>query len=447
MEKRRTIKKYFNIAIKPFLKKKSLVLALTGGLFLNFLAPGLTFAETRELVLDEAIKLALENNPAIRISLSKKETAKYDLNSARGQMGPSISYGAGFNRAGYEDNNITPKNRYNNSLDLSLPLYTGGRVEGQINMAKLDVVISDLDFEKEKQSIRLEATSAYYGLLKAKNDVIIRKESVDNLAAHLENVMAQFEAGTVARMDVLRSEVEKADADQSLIIAENGYDLAMARLNNIIGLPLDTILIITDELKHEEYPQTLDECILEALNSRPEIKQAEIGVDKANESVRIAKSGQRFSISLTAGKTWVNGDGISSDSGDDWSVGAKASINIFNSGVTRNDVKAAKTQIEQAREVVRQTVDNVQLEVREYYLSMKEAERRISTSNVALAKAQEDYVIAQVRYEAGVGTNLDVMDAQVALTTAQNNYSQALYDYNNNRARLERAMGRKVVIE
>ncbi|MDL2280607.1 TolC family protein [Selenomonadales bacterium OttesenSCG-928-I06] len=433
--------------LKSFFKKKGLVMALTGGLFLNFIVPGIVLAETKELVLDEAVRLALENNPAIRISMSKQETAKYNLGSARGNMGPTISYGAGFNRAGYEDNNVTPHNRYNNSVDFNLPLYTGGRVEGQINMAKLDVSISDLDFEKEKQRIKYEATSAYYGLLKAKNDVNICTESVENLAAHLANVTAQYEAGTVARMDVLRSEVEKADADQALIIAENNYDLAMARLNNVIGLPLDTILIITEELGYGEYPQTLEDCIIEALNTRPEIKQAEANVDKANEGVRVAKSGQRFSINLTAGKTWVNGDGVSSEEGDDWSVGAKASINIFDSGVTRNEVKAAKTELEQARETVRQTSDNVQLEVREYYLSMKEAEKRISTSYVALSKAQEDYVIAQVRYEAGVGTNLDVMDAQVALTTAQNNYSQALYDYNNNRAGLERAMGRKVVIE
>ncbi|MEG1160133.1 MAG: TolC family protein, partial [Acidaminococcaceae bacterium] len=99
-----------------------------------------------------------------------------------------------------------------------------------------------------------------------------------------------------------------------------------------------------------------------------------------------------------------------------------------------------------AEEAYRQTTDNVQLDVRNSYLNLKEAEKRISTSYVAVAKAEEDYHIAQVRYQAGVGTNTDVIDAQVALTQAKTNYVQALYDYNTSNATLERAMGIPVLV-
>ena len=114
---------------------------------------------------------------------------------------------------------------------------------------------------------------------------------------------------------------------------------------------------------------------------------------------------------------------------------------MFDSGLTRAQVRQAEADIEAAKEQARQKQDAIQLEVRTAYLDVKEAEKRIHTSSVSVEKAEEDLKIARVRYNAGVGTNLDVMDAQVALTTAKTNYVQSLYDYNTSKAELDRAMG------
>jgi outer membrane protein TolC len=114
---------------------------------------------------------------------------------------------------------------------------------------------------------------------------------------------------------------------------------------------------------------------------------------------------------------------------------------LFDTNLTLSKVKQAETEVAQATEKFRQTKDSVSLEVRQAYLSMKEAEKRIETSQVAVAKADEDFKIAQVRYSAGVGTNLDVIDAQLALAQAKTNYIQALYDYNTSKAKLDKAMG------
>ena len=101
----------------------------------------------------------------------------------------------------------------------------------------------------------------------------------------------------------------------------------------------------------------------------------------------------------------------------------------------------AKANVVKAEESYRQISDQVNLAVRTSYLSMREAEKRIKTTEVAVEQAEEDYRIAQLRYQAGVGTNTDVLDASVALTTAKNNYIQALYDYNTSWALLEQSMG------
>lgn len=121
-------------------------------------------------------------------------------------------------------------------------------------------------------------------------------------------------------------------------------------------------------------------------------------------------------------------------------------MNIFDSGVTLSKVHAAEEKLLQAEETYRDTVDTVELEVRSNYLGLREAEKRISTTQVAVAKAEEDFHIAQVRYMAGVGTNLDVIDAQVALTEARTNFVNALYDYNTSKIALETAMGVPVAV-
>jgi outer membrane protein len=124
-----------------------------------------------------------------------------------------------------------------------------------------------------------------------------------------------------------------------------------------------------------------------------------------------------------------------------WMVSLNLSLNVFDSGLTRSQVKQAEYGVISSQEQARQTRDGVALEVRDAYLSMKEAEKRIETSKVAVDQAEEDYKIAEVRYTAGVGTNLDVIDAQLSLAQAKTNYTQALYDFNTSKAKLEKAMG------
>ena len=263
------------------------------------------------------------------------------------------------------------------------------------------------------------------------------------LAAHLKNVQAQYEVGTVAKSDVLRSEVELANAQQNLIKAQNTYELAVSSLNNVMGLSLDTELAIKEDLKYEKYSQSLKDSIGYAMVHRPEVIQADANIDAAQKDIQVAKSGYRPSLTFQGAQDW-NKDKFPGDDNSNWSLSLIASWTAFDSGVTDAKVKQADAATEKAKQQAKQTRDSVQLEVRQNYLSMQEAEKRIDTSQVAVEKAEEDFKIAQVRYSAGVGTNIDVIDAQVALTQAKTNYIQAMYDYNTSRAKLDKAMGIEV---
>ena len=181
-------------------------------------------------------------------------------------------------------------------------------------------------------------------------------------------------------------------------------------------------------------------CLAYSEQHRPELKQAEYGVDAAEAALVVARSGHMPKVYASASNSWAS-ESWPGDDNEEWQVGVTASMNIFDSGVTWSKIHAAQEALVQAKESQRQIKDNVELEVRTDYLSMREAEKRITTAQVAVASAEEDYHIAVVRYQAGVGTNIDVMDAQEALTQAKTNYYQALYNYNTSKAALNTSMG------
>lgn len=405
---------------------------------------GTGLAAPIELSLDESVAMALRNNPAVKIAEADKERAKGSLTEARAGKLPTIglSHTESRTEAAPTQLNLdpSPENRYDNKASLSLAIYTGGRAEGAIGQAKLNLDSADQGISLSRQQLKLDATSAYFSLLQARNMVQLNQESVDRLVAHLQNVQLQYEVGTVAKTDVLRSEVELANAQQNLIKAQNSYDLAVATLNNVIGMPLDTEIKVKEELKHTKFEVSLDESIKYSLEKRPDYIQTTTGIDVAKKGVGIAKAGLRPNVTLSGYQAWNDEDFPGKDN-NNWGVSLTASMNVFDSGLTHGKVKQAAAGLDKAEEQARQKKDAVQLEVRSSYLNMTEAEKRIDTSKVAVEKAEEDYKIAQVRYTAGVGTNLDVIDAQVALTQAKTNYVQALYDFNTNKAKLEKAMG------
>lgn len=433
-------------------KKAKNVLALTAAL--SVLCSQSVFAATLELDLEETIQRALLTNPSVKIAEYNRKAAKADYSAAKGARGISISLSHDSGRGGYADyamrsvnggTEILTKgigNSHSNSITASLPIFTGGELQGQIGQAKANYRSMLSAEEQAYNEMKETATTGYFNMLNATNMKALRQESVDRLQAHLDNVIAQYNVGIVARADVLRSEVELANAQQNYITASNEYDVAEATLNNIIGTPLGTTLLLKDRLQYEPYENDMAYCLAYSEQHRPELKQAEYAIDSAEAALVVARSGHMPKVYANASNNWGgNGSDWPGDDDENWSVGVTASMNVFDSGVTWSRIHAAQENLAKAKESQRQIKDNVELEVRTDYLNLREAEKRITTTQVAVASAEEDYHIAVVRYQAGVGTNIDVMDAQEALTQAKTNYYQALYNYNTSKAALNTSMG------
>lgn len=402
-------------------------------------------AANSELSLDECIALAVNNNPKIKIALAGKDSAWWAVKQAKAGKGfqLSLTHTAARYNSPPSAYKYLSKTIYDNELELSLPVYSGSKLESQIKQADLNYKIANLNIEATKQQLRQSVTTCYYNVLQYHNELLVAQNTADNYAKHLENVKVQYDAGIVAKSDVLASEVSLADAQNSLIKAQNNYQLAIANLNNVIGLPLDSELKLKEELRYEKFAVALDNCVKTALASRPELAEYQAKIASAKQNITIAKSGFLPAVNFVAAHEWYDKDFPGSSNGT-WQVGVIATLDIFDAGLNKAKLKQAQFGLKTAVSQAEQNRDSVLLEVRQYYLGMREAEQRIATTKIAVFQAKDNLRIAELRYSAGVGTNLDVLDAVLALNQANTNDIQALFDYNTNKAQLIRAMGASI---
>lgn len=403
--------------------------------------------ETVALNLDDAMLRAFQTNPTVSIAQYELDSARASYNAARQSRGISITASHQTKRYGNDDavevnGNWTKGigNKHSNGLTASLPIFTGGKLSGQIQKAKANFKYNEIGVQRTYNEMRSTVTSGYFDMLQADNMQKLSAESVTRLEDHLKNVQAQYDVGVVAKADVLRSQVELADAKQDLIKAENQYQLAEASLNRIVGLPMDTNLKLDNILVYTAYDRTMEDCLAYAAEHRPELEQAKQNVEAYKGALKVARSGHMPQVAASASQSWSDTNWPGDENGN-WGVGVSVEMNVFDTGVTLSKIHGAEADLKNAEETYRNTVDSVNLDVRSNYLGLREAEKRISTTKLAVEQADEDYRIAQLRYMSGVGTNTDVLDAQVALTQAKTNYTKALYDYNTSKTALETSIG------
>lgn len=428
---------------EKMLKKKSMAVLFASLLLLSMPS---AFAEQTDVTLAQSIDWAMQNNEQIKAADSGAQAAKWDLAKAKGENDFTLNYSHTAAKIGGAYWKVfmvpdDPSSYFINAFSASLPLYSGGRIEHAIAQAKTGAQISDLELQNMKQQIRYQVTQAYYMILACKNVQEAKDEAVKQLNEHLQTVQQQFAVGTVAKADILRSEVALANAQQELVTAENNTKIAMASFNKIVGLPIRDAVQIKEDMSYTPENYDLDECISYALANRPDRMAVQKGVDQAKDGIEIAKSGKKPNLSFDASYATYDTK-INEFDTKQWQVGLTASINIFDGNITSARVNSAKAKLEQAKHQESDNESSVEFEVQQAFLNMKKAESNIKTNKVAVDKAKEDFMLAGARYGVNLGTNLDVVDAQVALTTARTSYIESLYDYNVSKAALEKAMGK-----
>lgn len=384
---------------------------------------------------NRTVELALENNRSIKQSNWAYEAAKANVSAAAAAKNPSVGYGYNGGKTQGNDNSAS------NTFSLKVPIFDAA-TDASLDSARYKREGAQAATIEAQQSAKLAAITDYYDLVKARNKIEVAEQAVRDYDGHLTNVNAQYGVGIVAKSDVLASKTNKANADTQLVQAKNNANIAESTLNTILALPTSTKIETADkEMGYRPYNVTLEQAKAYAQLHRATLVEAMMNVKSAESAIKSAKAGHLPSFNFNANERYNSLDDLWGKDDHNWTIGASLDWSLWDGGATNEKIKAAKAQYEQVKEANLETIDKTLLEVQEAYLNMRSAEETINSTKAAVESGQENFRIASLRYRAGVGTNVDVLDAEKDLFESRNNYVDALYDYNVSVAQLEKAVG------
>jgi outer membrane protein len=418
------------------------------------------------LTLEESIRISLERSLSLRSADEEIKSKEFEERSARADFYPKLSTDYSYTRidtstvndAKYTTymytppNTFTPKqvspysvNNYEWNVNATQPLFTGWSLMTMRNLASLGVDTAKIQKETVVHDLILEVKEAYFGILKAEKLKKVATQAVEQLEAHLQLAQAFYDEGIIAKNELLQTEVEMAQARQNLIKAENSVALAKSFFNKLLRTELDSELEIEDILEYHAITLTLPQCLEKAELSRTEIKELSLNILSAEEGVKLAKSSYYPTIYL-AGTYGRESDELllGADPGEDvdiWALTVKVEWTFWEWGKSKHDVSASRAKVAQVKYLLRELKDAIQLQVKDAYLNLREAEKNIEVAQTAVIQAKENFRMNEERYKQQVATSTDVLDAQTLLTQARSNYFNALSEHNIAWAQLERAMG------
>ena len=405
------------------------------------------------LTLKRCVEIALMRHPSILASQGNVDVYYARKGQAEAGYYPRVDASAGYSRFKPStistgattigvSNRVTTSHsfdQYAAGISASQTIFDFWRTGTQVNIQKLNIDSSKEDLRNTEDQVIFNVKQAYYGVLAAKRNVVVARETLQQFQQHLEQAKAFYEVGTRPKFDVTKAEVDLGNAQLNLIRAENSSRIAMVTLNNELGVPGAPEYEIEDILFFEKYSIGFQEAVDRAYENRPELKSLVLRKKASEESVSLARKEYYPFLTGDASYSWAGEQFAVNDAG--WSAGLTLSIPIFSGFSTKYQVSEAKANLlvlTANEEALRQ---NVLLEVQQSLLFLSEAEERIAVAELQVKQAQENFEIANGRYAAGVGNPIEVTDAEVALSNAKTGHNQALYDYKVARSSLERAMG------
>lgn len=328
-------------------------------------------------------------------------------------------------------------NYYGLKLMIEQPLYTGNRLGAMSKQADANLAYAKANLNTARESVAFDVKKAYYTVIYAQRTVETLQKAVNSMEGHLHEANNYYKAGMVPKLDVIRAEVKLADLKQKLTMAVNSLYLAKKALNFTLGVDLTNDYTVDEEVVLVSVDQSLEDCKEIAIKHRLELAAIEMKINMAQENVEIARSGQRPLVGLQ-----VKGEDTHPYASEPTvSINLVASLTIFDGGMVKNKVNEAKNVLQQAKTGKELMTRGVLLEVEQAYRNLLTAKEAVQVAQGSIEQAKEASRMAEISYQAGLCTSLEKIDAEVALTQAESNYTQALSLYNIAYAQLQKAMG------
>lgn len=423
---------------------------------------------TQPITLQQAIELARRNNRDLQVALLQLERAQSALREAQAALFPNLGLNAQIARqqsasaqlaterqkraeAGLPPELRSPSQdqastAFTGAAQLSYSLYTSGRRLASIRAAEEQVRFQQLDIERLSEQIRLNVSTSYYDLQQADENVRIQQAAVKNAEASLRDAQALERAGVGTRFDVLRAQVNLANSQQNLVRALSQQRIVSARLGTLLSIPGSISISAADPVALAGlWNQTLEQSIILAFQNRPELQQflAQRNISEQRRRLALSDLGPQLSIVASYNLLDQFNDSISVTDG--YSIGLQANLTLFDGGAAkaraaqeRANIRIAETQFSQQREQIR-------FQVEQAYSNLQANLENVQTANAALEQARESLRLARLRFQAGVGTQTDVIAAETDLTTAEGNRVAAILDYNRALVSLQQAVSTRAL--
>jgi outer membrane protein TolC len=414
------------------------------------------------LTLEEAIAAAVVHNPEMSAAQSRLDAAETRIRQAKSGYLPQLTFsetfsqtnnpvgafGTKLNQAVITQQDFIPDrlnhpdaiNNFATAFNLQWSLYSGGQTRIGLEQAQQGREGSDLFLERTRQRIIARTATAYVGLLLASKNVFVVEEALASARASLSMVDSRYRSGFVVKSDLLRAQVRIAELEQELLTAKSRVEIAQAVLAGAMG---------DDGNRRYDPVNALENCreitedrrfwIDQALAGRPDLKQVRLQESIAGKEIDKAQGAHLPEVNLF-GTYEINSEDFS-DTADNYAVGAMLRVNLYSGNrisAKAAEAKAAKRQIE----AMRKTLElGVRVETEQAFLEARSAWQRISVAEKAVEQAEEGLRIVKNRYNSGLLTIVDLLDAEVTLQRARTRHFQSLHDYKVARVQLALAAG------
>ncbi|MBL7743436.1 MAG: TolC family protein [Chitinophagaceae bacterium] len=399
--------------------------------------------EKKMLSLNEAIDLSIQNSKQLKISDAKIEETTAALKEAVERKLPDAKVSGSYLRLNTANFDLKTKSSNNSGntgespkvsqamyglLNVSLPIYTGGKIKYGIESAQFLEKATKLDAEEDKDEVIQNTIEAFANLFKAKTAVRLVKENLVQAQQRAKDLSNLEKNGLLARNDLLKAELQSSDTELNLLDAENNWQIANINMNLMLGLSTSTELVLdTAGIEKKEDSRVLDDYLNAALGSRKDMMAIDYRKKAAESGVKATKGELYPSLALTGGYIAADIPNVFSVT-NAVNVGVGVSYNIGSLWKTRSKVKQAEARVKQFSITESIMDDNIRLQVNKSYLNLLSSRKKIDVYLKAVEQAQENYRIIKNKFDNNLATTTELLDADVAQLQSRLSYTLARAD-------------------
>ena len=400
-----------------------------------------------DMTLDKCIELALGNNPQINAAFHDILASDARIKQVWANYFPQLSWQTGYTRirqlqlSDALGRNLTFNYYILGQVTLQQMLYDFGVTQNQATIKRLDYEAYKTTLAGTINDVIYQTKDAYYNLLYAFENKKVAEDTVNKFEMFYNQAKAFYEIGMNPKVDVTIAEVNLSNAKLQLIQANNAVNLAVARLNNVMGVPFIDRYNVQERLKYQPIDVSFNQSIEIAREARPELKLAELKVESAKQTLKLVKKSYFPTISVEGqyqrgGKSWNSNYG--------YNFGGYLNFPTINGMFIKNEIKEARYLYDKELANAKNTQNTIYLEIQNAFLKLEEKKNQMPVAMLNVKQSKENYELSYGRYRVGEASPTELKDAQINYQQAQLSYYNALYQYNSAKAELEKSIGKNL---